>query len=208
MLDIKTQMCELSKKRKVFHSEADFQFALAWQIQKSHPTANIRLEYCPKEFANMHLDILVELDGKNYPIELKYKTNYIDKMVDGEYFRLKKHGATDVGRYDFFADVSRIEKFKGALDNCERGFVVILSNEQSYWSIPKSTKSTVCDLFRIHESRVVSGSLSWTNNPSKGTIKNREKPIVLLNTYNLSWNNYSDIGSERYNIFKYLLLEI
>lgn len=44
-LDIEKCMKSLSEKRPIFHSEADFQFALAWEIQKEYPKANVRLEY-------------------------------------------------------------------------------------------------------------------------------------------------------------------
>lgn len=44
MIDIEQVLKELAKKRPVFHSEADFQHALAWEIQITYPDANIRLE--------------------------------------------------------------------------------------------------------------------------------------------------------------------
>ncbi len=35
----------LATQRRVFHSEADFQHALAWEIHRRLPHAAIRLEY-------------------------------------------------------------------------------------------------------------------------------------------------------------------
>ena len=81
----------LSEKRKIFHSEADFQFAFAWELQKELPQAEIRLEYCPAFAKDMHIDIFVMEDGATYPIELKYKSKLFDDVVDGEYFHLKNH---------------------------------------------------------------------------------------------------------------------
>ena len=43
MLNIHLVMQELAKHRPVFHSEADFQFALAWQIRASMPETEVRL---------------------------------------------------------------------------------------------------------------------------------------------------------------------
>ena len=37
MLDIEGLLTSLAQSRKVFHSEADFQHALAWQIHKARP---------------------------------------------------------------------------------------------------------------------------------------------------------------------------
>ena len=62
-MDIINSLKLLSDSRKVFHSEADFQFALAWEIQKLYPDAKIRLEYCPASITpNIHIDMLVIID--------------------------------------------------------------------------------------------------------------------------------------------------
>ena len=37
MLDIKSLLMGLAENRKVFHSEADFQHALAWHIHQTKP---------------------------------------------------------------------------------------------------------------------------------------------------------------------------
>ena len=55
-MDIVKVINSLKAKRKVFYSEADFQFALAWEIQKYYNNAKIRFEQChtsakKKEFA-------------------------------------------------------------------------------------------------------------------------------------------------------------
>lgn len=72
--NIKTAIKNLSEKRKIFHSESDFQFAFAWELQKELPQAEIRLEYCPAFAKDMHIDIFVIENGATYPIELKYKS--------------------------------------------------------------------------------------------------------------------------------------
>ncbi len=57
-LDIDEIMCQLSKCRPIFHSEADFQFSLAWMIKEQYPNCDIRLEFVPEFNPNLHLDIL------------------------------------------------------------------------------------------------------------------------------------------------------
>ena len=47
MLDITHLMNELAHDRLVFHSEADFQHALAWRIHDAMPDCGVRLEYSP-----------------------------------------------------------------------------------------------------------------------------------------------------------------
>jgi hypothetical protein len=64
----------LANKREVFVSEADFQFALAWEIQRLRKDADIRLEYCilkSEKAPEMHLDILITEGNYNYPNELE-----------------------------------------------------------------------------------------------------------------------------------------
>ena len=72
--DIHNIMHRLSLWRPIFHSEADFQFSLAWIIKEIYPDCEIRLEFVPDFNTNLHLDILVILNGKWIPIELKYTT--------------------------------------------------------------------------------------------------------------------------------------
>ena len=73
MLDIHNLMEDLSQHRPIFHSEADFQHALAWQIHKVMPNCEIRLEMpyrVPQ--GNWYLDIW--LLTPRIAIELKYRT--------------------------------------------------------------------------------------------------------------------------------------
>ena len=75
-------------------SEADFQFALAWEIKSEIPEAEVRLEYCPVDIdSSMHIDILVKIGQDIYPIELKYMTKQCDVAVDAERFIFKNQGA-------------------------------------------------------------------------------------------------------------------
>ena len=69
---------------------------MAWIIKDEYPNAKVRLEYCPSFNPNMHIDILVIIDNKWVPIELKYKTKGCSKVIDDETFILKNHGAKDV----------------------------------------------------------------------------------------------------------------
>ena len=74
MLDIHNLMVDLSKQRPIFHSEADFQHALAWQIHETMPNCEIRLEMPYRvSQGNWHLDIW--LQTMEIAIELKYRTN-------------------------------------------------------------------------------------------------------------------------------------
>jgi hypothetical protein len=62
-MDIITPLKKLNIKRKIIHSKVDFQFSLAWEIQKAYPSAKVRLEYSTADIeSTMHIEILVILD--------------------------------------------------------------------------------------------------------------------------------------------------
>ena len=90
--NIKYAIEQLKNTQKIFHSEADFQFSLAWQLQKILPNAKIRLEYCPALAPDMHIDIYILDEQGSHPIELKYKTKRTIVTDNFEVFNLKNHG--------------------------------------------------------------------------------------------------------------------
>jgi hypothetical protein len=69
-VDVAGALSALAVHRPVFHSERDFQHALAWQIQLAQPQAQVRLETRPRR--GVHLDLLIALDGIRTAIEVKY----------------------------------------------------------------------------------------------------------------------------------------
>ena len=81
MLDIDDLMAKLSEKRRVFHSEADFQHAFAWQIREATPEYEIRLEFnpVPEERRKIYLDIWIPVE--KVAIELKFVTRHLDTTV-------------------------------------------------------------------------------------------------------------------------------
>ncbi|HED53284.1 MAG TPA: hypothetical protein ENJ00_03685 [Phycisphaerales bacterium] len=110
MIDVKETLRTLAPTRPIFHSEADFQHALAWHIHNRHPELKVRLEYRPAIVGRkVHIDIWLEREGSVYAIELKYKTRRLSTSVHGESFDLLNHSAHDCARYDVCKDVSRVE---------------------------------------------------------------------------------------------------
>ena len=72
MAPVEAALSALARRRGVFHSEADFQHALAWQLQLDHPAARVRLETRPLPGKALALDLLFEQDGLKTAVELKY----------------------------------------------------------------------------------------------------------------------------------------
>lgn len=205
MIDLEGALRELSRERPIFHSEADFQHALAWRIRESHPDEEIRLERpLMSNSEEIHVDIVVTDDGRTVPIETKYKTREARIVSEGEEYRLKSQSAADQGRYDFLKDISRIERVSGL----RYGFAVLLSNDESYWAVPNGVRDTVDSAFRIHEGRKVGGRLAWGQSASAGTMGGgRTEPIELLRNYTATWMDYSNLPNSR-GRFRYLLARV
>jgi hypothetical protein len=195
----------LRRKRTVFHSEADFQFALAWEIQRKYPEAEIRLEYPPMGDPNKYIDILVRKDKCSFPIELKYKTKKLHISFDNEQYNLKNHGAQDLGCYDFVKDICRIESFSTHLDGFKCGYALWLTNDQKYWNAPNNLNAGYV-AFSVHHGAKKTGLMKWANHLSSGTIKGREEALSLHEEYEIVWKNYSDLGKN--GAFKYALIPI
>jgi len=196
---------ELISERKIFFSESDFQFALAWEIKRFYDDAKIRLEYCPNPKGKEYIDIIVNLENKIYPIELKYKTKSFTTEDNNEIYHLKNQAATDHGRYDYLKDIWRIEKFLKENENFECGYAILLTNDNLYWS--KNKPKTIDEQFYLNENEIITGELGWSEKTSEGTKKGREKKIVLDGEYKINWNEFSNFGKKN-GEFRYCLNEI
>lgn len=213
--DIHCLMANLSRQRPIFHSEADFQHALAWQIHRTIPNCEIRLEMpyrVPQ--GNWYLDIW--LQTMEIAIELKYRTKRMEGEKDGEYFLLKNHSGYPQGRYDFLKDIQRLEQVV-ADRKAKSGFAVLLTNDLNFWQQPQQRWETTNDAnFRLHEGRTLTGELTWSEQASDGTMRTKEGknlPIHLKGSYHLQWQEYSHWGEQaivwlRQSSFRYLAVLI
>ena len=203
----------LSLKRAIFHSEADFQHALAWEIHQYKNHYKIRLEYNPniKGIVNMHIDIFIEDENWKYGIELKYKTKKAFYNLEGEIFNIKGHSAQDCARYDYLLDVERLEKLSHIYERKFIGYAIFLTNDHLFWDPPANEK-TIDKNFRIHQGRNIHGSLQWVGPYSLGTVRKREGEISISGEYDIRWNEYSVLeindGNEKDDIFNYCCLKV
>ncbi len=195
----------LAMVRPIFHSEADFQHALAWSIRELNHHDPVRLEFKPVPEERIHIDIWI---GRQPPvaIELKYPTRATLANVNGEHFALTNQSAQDLTRYDFLKDVARIERISQTFPGAS-GFAALLTNDRSYW-LPSRRETPVDDAFRLFDGRSISGELAWLEHAGAGTVKRREQPVSIRGTYDLSWRPYSRVGKGTYGEFRYLLIAV
>ncbi|MBU3664914.1 MAG: hypothetical protein FGM15_03425 [Chthoniobacterales bacterium] len=184
---VTSAIVNLSKRRPVFHSEADLQHAFAWELA-STKGVSLRLEVPLPDVGEV--DLLIPAPAT--VIEFKYKTAVRDITISEENFALKQHGAQPLGRYDVLKDLSRVEKSNRG------GFVLFITSDASYWGPCRGNGSS----FSLHQGRAIHGRMAWENNSNKKSLgAKRVHPITISGSYICEWNDYSREGEFRYLLF-------
>ena len=205
MIDVNKLMKALAQDRPMFHSEADFQQALGWQIHRAIPEEGVRLEYKPRPKLAMYVDLW--LARNRVAVELKYRTRVLDCNVAGERYVLRDQKAQPPSRYSFVKDVQRLEEFAREAREVRSGLAVFLTNDAGYWKEP-SRRSVVDEEFRIHEGGQLAGVMKWSDGASLGTRKGREEAIRLEGKYGMVWRDYASVGAGRHETFRYLAIQV
>lgn len=204
MIDMHGVLARLSVDRPLFHSEADFQHALAWRVQCEHPDAKIRLETRPER--GTHLDLLLDVRAKRIAIELKYWVARFEGEVGGEHYDLPNRGGHAIARYDFARDVSRLERCID-LGYADQGWAIALTNDPAYWTA--GTKLSPVDLaFRIHNGSILNGQLCWRAGAGSGSGA-RGAVLTISGRYTCRWREYATVRAPtRTDSLWYLALPI
>jgi hypothetical protein len=199
-------LARLAALRPVFHSEADFQQAFAWEVRMQDPTVHVRLETRPAP--GMRLDLLLTSeDGlRRSAVELKYLTRLWTGEIAGERFELKNQGAQDIRSYDVVKDIVRVETFVAAMPG-SNGAVICIGNDPSYWNAPTHGRPSNADAFRLHQGVVLHGTRAWGPLTGAGTSRGREEPLALVGTYRMAWSNYSALPGPG-GMFRTLAVEV
>ncbi len=208
MLDIDSLMAGMSSRRPIFHSEADFQHELAWQIRAMLEGCPARLEFPPFPDLEKRMAIDIWLPRAKTAIELKYCTRKFDQSVMSERFSLANQLARDIKRYDFLKDIQRMERVVMNYEPANYGLAVLLTNDPLFWE-PQTRTDVVDAEFHIYDGRRIGDSeMRWGKDASDGTKRSREEPIRLSHSYILNWHDYSALGDARGERFRYLAVEI
>lgn len=196
----------LASNDEFFFNERDFQMHLALFLIKTGNYKDVDVEYhIPREFKadfnreysswdtkTISIDIMIRKDQEFVPVELKYKLKGINSTISrlGESSSeiipiVTNQAAQDLGRYDFWKDVRRIELLKKYFHAVSGGVAVFLTNDKSYMKEPKPNVKYYN--FRMDGVTPIGGKmLEWNGNPpvSKGY-----NAFPLTNSYNLNWQH-------------------
>jgi hypothetical protein len=124
-------------------------------------------------------------------VEFKYFTARWDGTdpATGEEFHLRGHAATDLARRNFVFDIARLERFR-ASGRAINGLAIMVSNDRRLWAPVLSTRVTRDQEFRIHEGRILKGTLRWGVEGSYFDANQRE----LAGDHTMVWRDYADLG--------------
>ncbi|WP_404312130.1 hypothetical protein LG314_12660 [Agrococcus terreus] len=181
-------LARLATHRPIFHSERDFQFALAWEIREMLPDVDVRLETKPS--VGVQLDVEARSPRGVTGLELKYLTKPWTGVFQGEEFALKSR-AVDKRRYDVVKDVKRLEQYVSARPG-SNGAAVVLASDTSLWSAPRlGARITADEEFRIHDGVRLAGVRRWGTAAGPGTVRGREAELSLTGSYLVEWKTFA-----------------
>lgn len=201
-VNLEEVLARLATRRPVFHSEADFQFALAWEVREADPLVEVFLETRP--IPHLHLDLAFERAGRYTAIELKYPTRAWAGGVNGQAYHLASHSARDLICYNVVKDVKRVEDFV-ALQPGANGAVVVVTNDPGYWASTPETNANDRD-FRIGEGVVLEGVRGWLRGAPKGTKSLHA--LDLRDRYEMHWADYTPANEPSGPHFRQLVVEV
>jgi hypothetical protein len=205
LTELRNVLSALAKIRPLFHSEADLQHALAWELHSRYVGAHIRLEQ--QVLPGIRSDLSFNLGGRVTAIELKYKTSRLNVRIGDEEFRLQNQGAEPPNRYLVVGDLVRVEQLISAGKAID-GFVVFLTNNSRYWNPALELRGDISAAFRIHEGRQLAGTLAWAAHTARGTMGKHSAPLTLRGEYVAKWSDYSRISDQGPGVFRYLAVEV
>ena len=216
--------------KRVIFNERDLQLYLSDQLKSSGHYDNVYLEYhLPKgvnpnfdegyadwETERPSIDIVLEIDNRFIAIELKNKlksfsTNLSRFGESTDVQILKNQAAQNIGRYQFWKDVKRLELLKQSYKNVLGGVALFLTNDGNYIN---TTSSADYEAFSMEGGCKKGGKnskpLDWASPIKKD--KNgkelldksgnpiRKSPAIELNgTYSPYWEDAFSIGDEKFH---------
>ncbi len=174
----------VESNNELFFNERDFQMHLAVYLRSLGKYDDVDIEYyVPYQELDgylwkneLRLDIVVSKDSEYVPIELKYKTKAVSKpmprfgeQLEEEIAVMKNQGAQDLGMYDFWKDVRRLEMVRSRFENISGGLAVFMTNDKSYLRQTKPSSNNC--LFSM--SQGCHGRRKHWLDASKSTAKDR-----------------------------------
>ncbi|MBR5204757.1 MAG: hypothetical protein IKW32_06040 [Bacteroidaceae bacterium] len=198
----------LDNNNELLFNERDFQMHLATYLRESKHYDDVDVEYYVpqtelKDYvwqSELRIDIVVRKEEKYFLIELKYKTKKVEKEIArlGEFLKnkvvvMKNQGAQDLGMYDFWKDVRRIELVRNRFGNVKGGLAVFVTNDESYEKESKASSNHVNFSMSKGKHSIIK---HWLNPNS--TCAKTHPNFEVEKEYEIQWN-HTDIENIKFN---------
>lgn len=225
------------ENERIFQSEAQFQFELAWAIQQQIANAGntkkvkVLLEVLyavngddkgevNQRIKRSYADIVVkDNEGKYIVIELKYK------VKESEYGKIKlpNQGASNLGRYDYLWDLHRIEVLRdrdskeeihtsdGPLTEFDRGFAIILTNEKRYWDITSNKAQTKDGRKYRYAPYCIGGDEDGNgvlSSGERGQLSDSRSGFTIESDYDFKWEGYPYANTDEQKSYEFKFLTL
>ena len=197
---VRNDVCAfLESNEELLFNERDFQMHLAtWLRNSTNRYDDVDVEYyvpC-QELDNyvwdseLRLDIVVKKDSEYCPVELKYKTRKVERKISrfdeelaGNVVVMKNQGAQDLGMYDFWKDVRRVELVRNRFERVKGGLAVFVTNDGFY--IKGSKESSNNYLFNMSAGKAHSKQKYWAKPES--TCAKTHPNFEVEKEYTIDW---------------------
>ena len=192
----------LESNEELLFNERDFQMHLATWLRKSaNDYDDVDVEYyVPKsELPNyvwdseLRIDIVIKKNGEYCPVELKYKTKKVerqisrfDEILDDKVVVMKNQGAHDLGMYDFWKDVRRIELVRNRFAKVKGGLAIFVTNDALYTKASRPESNNY--LLNMNEGKH-SVIKHWQNENSACAKMNSYKSFEVEKEYSINWHH-------------------
>lgn len=199
---VRNDVCAfLKSNNELLFNERDFQMHLAtWLRGSDNNYDDVDVEYyVPRQEldnyvwnSELRLDIVVKKGGEYCPVELKYKTKKVERKISrfdedltSNVVVMKNQGAQDLGMYDFWKDVRRVELVRNRFERVKGGLAVFVTNDEFYTKGSKETSNNY--LFNMSAGKAHSKQKHWANPES--TCAKTHPNFDVEREYSIEWHN-------------------
>lgn len=200
---VRNDVCAfLESNEELLFNERDFQMHLAtWLRNSTNRYDDVDVEYYVpwQELqkvgkyvweSELRLDIVVKKDGEYCPVELKYKTRKVERKISrfdedliDDVVVMKNQGAQDLGMYDFWKDVRRVELVRNRFERVKGGLAVFVTNDGFYTKGSKESSNNY--LFGMVGEAARSKKKHWANPES--TCAKTHPNFEVEREYSIEW---------------------
>ena len=200
----------LESNDELLFNERDLQIHLAtWLRNSANAYDDVEVEYyVPCQELNnyvwkseLRLDVVVKKDGEYCPVELKYKTRKVKRKITrfeedltDDVVVMKNQGAQDLGMYDFWKDVRRVELVRNRFERVKGGLAVFVTNDGFYTKGSKESSNNY--LFNMSAGKAHSKQKRWANPES--TCAKSHPNFEVEKEYTIEWHKRKIDGVEFY----------